>query len=490
MKNSISFCRGAQLKPINFNDQVCLTVQPFIQEILDRFVECESLDRSIAEAAENHVEVANQLFDIDLNSAEKKFTLKEEFLFPEQNTIFGFTYTNARFPAFLNKSGSKAIRTPEALPQLQQLLQLCGQSNLTYEQICQQIDPSLVPLLDKWLKCSIVKEQEPLTADLDLSLPGVYRLQHASVLYRTQTTGILADPHFHSNYGVPKLKADISRSHLEGLVDAIVISHPHYDHWHYPTLMMFPRDIPIFVPKVPRASIMCEDMAGRLTELGFTNVIAIDWWSDAIRIGDIDVHVLPFYGEQPLVPEFDQAIHPDLRNWGNTYLFKTDFYQSWLLVDSGQDPMGTMIEVAEQVKEKFGPVDLVISNFQPLSYNSIGTNLSNWGIDIVANLLSNPNIFSVTNKTEGSYISLLGPKGVAELCAIVQAQACLPYADSWEEIGSPGKQDSALCQETVNELHKLKAQTKVIPWNIGDGYLLTSSQDWSLQAGRWNIAES
>jgi hypothetical protein len=226
-------------------------------------------------------------------------------------------------------------------------------------------------------------------------------------------------------------------------------------------------------------------MADRLQDLGFTNVIAVDWYADPIRVGDIDVHVLPFYGEQPLVPEFNEPVHPDLRNWGNTYLLNTEYYKSWLLIDSGQDPMGSMLEVAEYVKQQFGSIDLVISNFQPLSYNSIGTDLSAWGIDIVANLLSNPRIFSVTNKPEGAYVALLGPQGVAGLCAIVGAKACLPYADSWAEVGQPGVGDRTLIPQVEAALQALGASTQVVPWTIGDGYLIQRSGEWSLKPGNW-----
>src|SRR4028119_1012941 len=123
---------------------------------------------------------------------------------------------------------------------------------------------------------------------------------------------------------------------------------------------------------------MCEDMQSRLESLGFKNVIAVDWYAEPIVVGDVEINVLPFYGEQPLVPEYNKPKHPDLRNWGNTYLLHTEYYTSWFLIDSGSDPMGSMVQVAEYVKQKFGMVDLVLSNFQPLSYNSIGTDLSSW----------------------------------------------------------------------------------------------------------------
>jgi L-ascorbate metabolism protein UlaG (beta-lactamase superfamily) len=485
MAHPISFYRGAELRPFNTNDQVCIAIQPFIQEILDRFVENQNLTQSIEQATEKYPAIAEKLFDIDSSQVEESFTLKENLLFPEQNPLLYIAYRNTRFPAFLNKHGVQMIQDQALLPKMHQLLHLCGQSNLTYDQICQQIDASMVELLDQWIRCSVVKEQEPVRSGIDPIVPGIYRLQHASLLCRTATTGLLVDPHLHSNYGIPQLKTDILRSQLQGLVDGILITHPHYDHWHYPTLMMFPPEIPIFVPKVPRASIMCEDMAGRLRSLGFTNVIDVDWWSEPIRVGDIEVNVLPFYGEQPLVPEFNTPIHPDMRNWGNTYLLNTEHYKAWLLVDSGQDPMGTMLDVADRVKQQFGDIDLVVSNFQPLSYNSIGTDLSAWGIDIVANLLSNPRIFSVTNKPEGAFIALLGPKGIAELCAKVNAKACLPYADSWAEVGESGVQDQVLVPEVMAELRRLGCATQVVPWKIGEGYLTRNSSEWSSELGQW-----
>ncbi|AFY58616.1 hypothetical protein Riv7116_6267 [Rivularia sp. PCC 7116] len=485
MNNAISFSQGSQIRPFNVNDRVCLAIQPFIQEVLNRFVECQNLGESIKASVENHQEIVEQAFEIDNHKIEESFTLKQEFLFPEENPLLFISYDNPSFLPFLNKKGVQSIKDESILPDIHQLLYSIGQSKFTYQQIKQQISEPMVDLLDKLIKSSVVKEKPAVDIGVPLNTPGVFRLQHASVLYRTKTTGILVDPHLHSNYGIPGLKSDINRAQLEGLVDGILISHPHYDHWHYPTLMMFAKETPIFVPKVPRASIMCEDMAGRLKSLGFTNVIAVDWYSEPIRIGDININVLPFYGEQALVPEFDKPKYPELRNWGNTYLIDTEFYKSWLLIDAGQEPNGSMIEVAEYVKNSFGSIDLLISNFQPLSYNSIGTNLSGWGIDIVANLLSNPQIFSVTNKPEGAYIALLGPKGVAEVCNIVNASYCFPYADSWAEAGKSGMHDEELIPQVQAELQKIGCSTKVIPWKIGDGYVTRNVTEWNLEAGNW-----
>jgi hypothetical protein len=229
------------------------------------------------------------------------------------------------------------------------------------------------------------------------------------------------------------------------------------------------------VPKVPRGSITCEDMKARLQGLGFTNVMAVDWYAEPIIIGDIEIHVLPFYGEQPLVPEYNEPKHPDLRNWGNTYLLRTPYYSSWFLIDAGNDPMGSMRDVAKYVYQKFGTIDQVLSNFLSLSYNSIGTDLSGWGADIIGNLLSNPQIFSVTNQREGFHLATLGAKGVAEICAIVEAKACLPYAHSWAEPGQSSQVDAALIKDVSAELKKVGCSTQVIPWKIGDGYIANST---------------
>lgn len=471
MDNVISFVRGAQIRPLSASDHICYAIQPFIQDVLNEVIESNDLGKAITQAAKNHEQVVETLFDIAPSNVEESFSLKSEFLFPKQNPLLALSFGNALYPSFLGKNGAEVIKDEAILPEIHNLLYLCGQSNLSYNQICQQISDPMVKLLENLIKCSVVQEQPRPARGVPPETPGVFRLQHAGLLYRTKTTGILVDPHLHSNYGNPKIKNNITRAKLEGSVDAILMSHSHYDHWHYPTLMMFAPETPIIVPKVPRGTIMCEDMQAKLESLGFQNVIAVDWYAEPIVVGDVEIHVLPFYGEQPLVPEYNKPKHPDLRNWGNTYLLRTEYYTSWFLIDAGSDPMGSMQQVAEYVKQKLGTVDHVLSNFQPLSYNSIGTDLSGWGIDIVANLLSNPQIFSVTNKKEGGHPSLLGPKGVAEVCAIVGAKSCLPYAHSWAELGQPGVYDEVLIQEVEEEVRNLGCSTTVVPWAIGDGYV-------------------
>ena len=471
MEKIISFTKRSQLQALTASEYLSYTIQPLIQEILNQVVANENMERAIVHAAEKYPRIAETFFDIDPTNVAASFSLKEPLLFPEHNPVVSFSFINTKMSQFLSVGGTEKIQEQSVLPEIQHLLYLCGQAKFNYDQICQQVSSDMVALLDKLIKSWVVQEQPQPARGVPVETPGVFRLQHAALLYRTKTTGILVDPQLHSNYGIPNLKHDITRAMLEGFVDAILISHSHYDHWNFPTLMQFAPEIPIIVPKVPRGSITCEDMKARLEGLGFHNVIAVDWYAEPIAIGDIEIHVLPFYGEQPLVPEYNQPKHPHLRNWGNTYLLRTPHYTSWFLIDAGNDPMGSMKDVAEYVKEKFGGVEQVLSNFLSLSYNSIGTDLSGWGADIVGNLLSNPQIFSVTNKKEGFHLATLGAKGVAELCAIVGAKACLPYAHSWAELGQYTKSDESLIKEVTAELEILGCSTQVIPWRIGDGYL-------------------
>jgi L-ascorbate metabolism protein UlaG (beta-lactamase superfamily) len=471
MEKVISFTKRAQLQALTASEYLGYTVQPLIQEILDQIVKSDNLDMVIADAAKKYPTIAETFFDIDPSNVAASFSLKEPLLFPEQNPVVSLSFNNTKLAQFFPVGVREIIKEQSVLPDIHYLLYLCGQAKFNYDQICQQVSDDMIILLDKLIKSHVVQTQPQPARGVPVETSGVFRLQHAALLYRTKTTGILVDPQLHSNYGLANLKQDITRAMLEGFVDAILISHSHYDHWNLPTLMQFAPEIPIIVPKVPRGSITCEDMKARLEGLGFDHVIAVDWYAEPIVIGDIEINVLPFYGEQPLVPEYNQPKHPDLRNWGNTYLIRTPDYTSWFLIDAGNDPMGSMRDVAEYVRQKFGIVDQVLSNFLSLSYNSIGTDLSSWGADIVGNLLSNPQIFSVTNKTDGFHLATLGAKGVAEICSIVGARACLPYAHSWAELGQYTGSDESLIKDVIAELEKVGCSTQVIPWKIGDGYV-------------------
>ncbi len=66
-------------------------------------------------------------------------------------------------------------------------------------------------------------------------------------------------------------------------VDAVVISHNHYDHLDVPTLRRLPRGTPLFVPA---------GLAAWCRRRGFTRVTELDWWETA-RLGDVRFDFVP-----------------------------------------------------------------------------------------------------------------------------------------------------------------------------------------------------
>ncbi|PWI14301.1 hypothetical protein DI272_09130 [Streptomyces sp. Act143] len=68
-------------------------------------------------------------------------------------------------------------------------------------------------------------------------------------------------------------------------VDAVVISHNHYDHLDAPTLRRLPRDTPVFVPA---------GLAGWFRRRRFTLVTELDWWEaaelDGVRFDFVPAH--------------------------------------------------------------------------------------------------------------------------------------------------------------------------------------------------------
>ncbi|GGK68131.1 membrane protein [Sphaerisporangium melleum] len=66
-------------------------------------------------------------------------------------------------------------------------------------------------------------------------------------------------------------------------VDAVVISHNHYDHLDAPTMRRLPRHTPVFVPA---------NLARWFTRRGFTNVTELDWW-ESVSVGEVSFDFVP-----------------------------------------------------------------------------------------------------------------------------------------------------------------------------------------------------
>jgi L-ascorbate metabolism protein UlaG (beta-lactamase superfamily) len=183
---------------------------------------------------------------------------------------------------------------------------------------------------------------------------------HNTVVVRTPSTRVILDPFLLA--GGPKFPPTYQPIPLRDLgpVDAVLITHSHPDHFHPASLLQFPPDTHLIVPRVDRETLLTVALERRLRELGFAHISALDWWQST-RVGDVEVHALPFYGEQPTDGE---RLHPGIRNAGNTYLVRTPNFSAAFLVDSGRDGQGDVRDVAARARARLGAVDFVFAGYR------------------------------------------------------------------------------------------------------------------------------
>ena len=289
---------------------------PFITAVADAQLFAPTLEHAVREAAEMYPEAAAH-FIIEPGRIRDTFALAHEHLFNEHSV------TRLRI-SVCNKNLALPLPSWESVRMLHDVLQTVGSGLHPLQSAIATMDEQARSVLQQleWAGVFCTETRESSLAGG--TRPAIHRLQHASVLYRAGQSGVLVDPHLHSSYRSASIRSDIYRDQLTNKVDAILISHCHEDHFSLATLLTFPLETPIVVPKVPRSSIICPNLERMLRSSGFRNVIVADWHSSPLIFGDIRVHALPFYGEQPL--RFELPSHADLRNWGNTYLVETDSY--------------------------------------------------------------------------------------------------------------------------------------------------------------------
>jgi L-ascorbate metabolism protein UlaG (beta-lactamase superfamily) len=103
---------------------------------------------------------------------------------------------------------------------------------------------------------------------------------HATVLLQWLGANVLTDPNFVRRVLVPKrlVEPGIAIQQLPPL-EAIVISHAHFDHLVKPSLRQLPKDVPVVVPA---------GLAELIAPLGFRRVHELHWWeayeADGLKI--------------------------------------------------------------------------------------------------------------------------------------------------------------------------------------------------------------
>ena len=118
--------------------------------------------------------------------------------------------------------------------------------------------------------------------------------------------------------------------------------------------------MPVVVPSVEQETVLSVAMELRLKQLGFERVSALAW-GDRLRVGDIEIIALPFYGEQPAA---DDVLHPEVRNAGNTYVLRTPARTCAFVADAGRDPGGDVNDVGRDWVGREGPIDVLFSGYR------------------------------------------------------------------------------------------------------------------------------
>lgn len=451
----LRFADNAMLDVELRNEQPIYLLRPLI-EFASRAFAVGTSPHVVLTQLERQFPAQFQMFEHETAGGMPAMRLREEIAFPSPSPVVSFVYQN---PVAHSGFGFDTDER-ESIEMMHEILWRLGSGNASPRSL-EEI-PLWPDISSELFRHEIVSQDacSPRYATR-LAQPGIHRLQHASLLFRTQTTGVVVDPHLHSTYRPRELTTDFARRDLEGLVDGILISHSHADHYNPSTLLLFPRDTPIVVPRVPRGSILCPDMAAELRRLGFARVITPEWYGAPLQIGDVTIWALPFYGEQPLRNE--PLYSPYMRNWGNSYLVRANGTFTWVVIDAGADYLGDMCEVAERIRSDFGNIDCIASNlrrFEPFTPFYI-TDHGHYWLSLSLDQMYRFREFRHDMLT-------LGPGGVARICRIAEAEHFLPYAHWWNEVGQlGGDSESTLIEELQRHLFEERAKAKVYPWPIG-----------------------
>lgn len=122
---------------------------------------------------------------------------------------------------------------------------------------------------------------------VDINVPGnrIVPIGHSTVLIQLDGLNIITDPIFSNRilwFSKRYVEPGIPFEKLPK-IDAIVISHEHYDHFDKATLRRFDKKIPIVVSM---------GLKNKVAGLGFQDIREIGWW-ESTKLNDIKITAVP-----------------------------------------------------------------------------------------------------------------------------------------------------------------------------------------------------
>lgn len=114
------------------------------------------------------------------------------------------------------------------------------------------------------------QHRNPVFPKLKAGQVALTWIGHASFLVQFTDLNVLIDPNF-ANWLFLLKRIKRSGLRIEDLppVDAVLLTHAHFDHFHKPTLRRLPH---------PKIGIMPWGMGDLAHDLGFGRVVELDWW--------------------------------------------------------------------------------------------------------------------------------------------------------------------------------------------------------------------